>query len=534
MAPTGGEIDKTPPTIIESYPTNGTTNFKEKELEFSFSEYVNKRNMTEAFFVSPLLEKKPEFSWTGKTVSVEFREELSKNTTYSVIIGTEISDVNNNNKMKEPYILTFSTGAKIDSGIISGQVFGNKIDGTLIFAYNIDTGRVNIYEKKPSYLSQVNEIGKFTISGMRNGNYEVYAIYDEFKDFVYNIGSDKIGFTNKNVMLSDLNKKVENLKFFTHKEDTLKPSIQSVTMTDKNHIVIEFDEAIDSSQISEKNFVIQDSTLNQKFNIKYFFKTNSKKQEYILCLNDSLDIESELYLTVSNIFDKKNNLLEYQSYNFVASDRPDTNNIQLDKVLTKYEQSKIDYLHPEFRLIFSDAFDTTLINDAVTIYTSDSLKIPVSVKFPSSSTILVKCTEDLKEKEEYTIDVNMKNFIDIAGNRVDTILTKNISTVSELDFTGASGYIRINEPKKVNVILKEIGKTKKIIETTANNKVFNFERILPGEYQIWTYIDEDSNGIYSHGSYEPKKYSESFYYYPDTLNLRARWPVGDIELNFIK
>ena len=86
MSPTGGEVDKEPPTIIEAYPENGSTNFSENEIEFSFSEYVNKRNMNEAFFVSPLLEKNPEFSWTGKTVYVEFQEELNANTTYSIII----------------------------------------------------------------------------------------------------------------------------------------------------------------------------------------------------------------------------------------------------------------------------------------------------------------------------------------------------------------------------------------------------------------------------------------------------------------
>ena len=60
---------------------------------------------------------------------------------------------------------------------------------------------------------------------------------------------------------------------------------------------------------------------------------------------------------------------------------------------------------------------------------------------------------------------------------------------------------------------------------------FNFERVLPGKYILWAFFDEDSNGVYSYGTVDPLEYAESFIFYPDTLELRARWPVGDIEIN---
>ncbi len=112
MSPPGGEVDKIPPTIVYSYPENGAINFTENEIEIGFSEYVNKRNMSEAFFISPLIEGQPNYSWTNKTVYIQLPDSLKDNTTYSIIIGTEITDVNNNNKMIEPFTLTFSTGFK--------------------------------------------------------------------------------------------------------------------------------------------------------------------------------------------------------------------------------------------------------------------------------------------------------------------------------------------------------------------------------------------------------------------------------------
>ena len=141
---------------------------------------------------------------------------------------------------------------------------------------------------------------------------------------------------------------------------------------------------------------------------------------------------------------------------------------------------------------------------------------------------------DLKEKSEFTILIEMNSFIDAAGNVTDTTITRKLNTISELEFSGASGTVRTNNNEKVDVILRELGKTNNDIKVTANNKIFSFDRVIPGKYLLWAYIDSDSNNSYSYGSIEPKSYSEDFLFFADTLNLRARWPVGDIELNFTK
>jgi hypothetical protein len=304
MSPPGGDVDETPPTIIESYPENGTVNFRETEIEFTFSEYVNKRNISEAFFVSPLIEGLPEFSWTNRTVYIEFQDSLAENTTYSIIIGTEITDFNNNNNMSEPFILTFSTGAKIDSGRIRGKVFGDNSEGTLIFAYKDSLDSIDISKEKPDYLSQINEKGFYEIGGLGYGSYRLFAVKDAFKDFVYDIGDDYIGLTYEDVIIDEGNSLIENMNFLLQLEDTLVPNIMNVTMTDRNHIVIEFDEPIDSSKFSVENFSIIDSTSDASYPLKYWFRTKSKN-EYILAFSDSLILENEFFLISSNIYDKK-------------------------------------------------------------------------------------------------------------------------------------------------------------------------------------------------------------------------------------
>ena len=50
LPPPGGDPDKIPPTIVEFYPPNGTTNYDDDYFEVTFSEYVDKRSATEAIF----------------------------------------------------------------------------------------------------------------------------------------------------------------------------------------------------------------------------------------------------------------------------------------------------------------------------------------------------------------------------------------------------------------------------------------------------------------------------------------------------
>lgn len=73
-------------------------------------------------------------------MEITFKKSSKKTQLIQLLSGTEITDVNNNNKMTEPFILTFSTGSKIDSGNISGKVYADKVDEIMIFAYkkNVD------------------------------------------------------------------------------------------------------------------------------------------------------------------------------------------------------------------------------------------------------------------------------------------------------------------------------------------------------------------------------------------------------------
>ena len=535
ISPGGGEVDKVAPVIENVYPANGTTNFTDDYFEITFSEYVDKRTAREAIFISPRLEKGIELDWSGTTLTVYFKEPLKENTTYNISIGTDVKDINNNNNMTESFNFAFSTGDKIDKGIVEGKVYDDKPEGILVFAYKkINEVFPNPIEDKPDNITQVGKNGKYKLLGLSHGDYRIFAIRDDFKDFIYNIEDDQFGAPSEEIILSETDSVISNINFIITEEDTTAAHILNLTMTDSYHILVEFSEFVDSTKLSANNFYIIDSTTNKKTNAKYFYKGEAKPKQYFLVVEDSLIIENDNYLFIENLYDNFQNVLLNEGTKFTASDRPDTTAPKLVKKNTEYENSQTDFENAYVEFVFNDGFDVEATKNSAQIYDLKDNAFPTEVIKIDDASFIVKSKIKLLDKSEYQVKIDLGKIKDAAGNSIDSIFTHKFSTINSLQFSGASGKVfSDNEPDKLFVVLKNLDPKKKNYKkkVTANND-FKFERVVPGKYLVWSFFDADSNGEYSYGKINPFEKSEEFIYYPDTLNLKARWPVGDVYLNY--
>ena len=85
------------------------------------------------------------------------------------------------------------------------------------------------------------------------------------------------------------------------------------------------------------------------------------------------------------------------------------------------------------------------------------------------------------------------------------------------------------------VILESAETIKRTYQQKVDGKKkFDFKKVVPGKYLVWSFKDKNKNSKYDFGTIIPFKHSEEFKYYPDTLNLRARWPVGGVNIDFQK
>jgi len=532
LPPPGGDPDKIPPKIVEVYPADGTIKYDENYFEIEFSEYVEKRSVTEAIFISPFIEGVLEYNWTGTTLEVIFPDKLREDVTYTITIGTDVVDLNNKNRMAQAYTFSFSTGTKIDRKIISGKVYGKEREGIFIYAYKLGEGADTLLNRKPDYASQTGIDGNFSLQGLGSGNYRVFAVNDNFKDYLFQQDQDEIGIPQQDIILTDIDSIYTDLHLYLFNADTTKPRLISCVMTDRYHLLVSCSRVITHNTIKSKIFFLRDSTSNEIYKIEYAFKGNTKPEEFILMIDEEISTSNDVFLFADSLVDELGNIMTNDYTRIAISDRIDTSSIN---IFSTEPESKglVDYENSEIKIFFDEAFNKDFNITAVALTDTFNKSISFDIDFYDDATLVVKPAEKLKPDKNYLVKLQLGQFVDLAGNSRDSLFTLNFKTISGLDFTGLSGnIINLNYSKSPTLVLQNTSNQKLKYQQKPEVNKFEFNRIEPGEYLLWCFLDEDNDGRYEYGWPQPIKFSEPFSFFPDTINLRPRWEVSDLIFRF--
>ena len=532
LPPSGGEEDKIPPKIVTVFPADGTTKFDKNYFELEFSEYVDKRSVREAIFISPFVEGNFNYSWSGTTLEVTFPEKLKDDVTYTITIGTDVLDLNNKNRMAQAFTFSFSTGDKIDRRIISGRVYGKAKEGIFIYAYKMQEGPDTLLNRKPDYVSQTGVDGNFSLQGLGAGNYRLFAVNDKFRDYLYQQDQDEIGIPHTDIILSETDSLYSDIYFMLFNADVSSPRLISGIMTDRNHMIVSTNKVLDKKSILAENFSLVDSTENKVYEVDYAFKGKTKPEEFILMFDAEINPANQVYLLSDTLIDLMGNIMIGDFTKVVVSDRPDTSSIKI--VSTEPAAGgMVDFEKTEIKISFDEAFSKDFKVSAVSF--TDTLNNPVGfdIQFFDDATLWIKPDENLRPDKDYLVKLQLGNFVDLAGNKKDSLFTLKFRTISGLDFTGLSGnVINLDYSKNPILMLESVETPQLKYEHKPNLDKFEFNRVEPGKYLLWCFLDADSSGKYNYGWPEPIDFSERFAFHPDTVNLRPRWEVTDLIFRF--
>lgn len=200
-SPKGGPVDSLPPVVVSTSPAPYSTNFSGKKITIEFNEYVQLKDQSKLFFVSPAMQRKPTLTLKGRSVVVEFRDTLDANTTYRLDFGSAIVDNNEGNKL-DGYSFVFSTGDAIDSLYMAGQILDAQTQDTLIgaFVHFFDAAADSLKLDSVLFKSRANAVFRSDSSGffvadiLKEKPYRIYSFLDQNGDQAYQPGADKIGF----------------------------------------------------------------------------------------------------------------------------------------------------------------------------------------------------------------------------------------------------------------------------------------------------------------------------------------------------
>lgn len=532
LPPGGGELDKIPPEVVEIYPLDGTINYDDNYFEIEFSEYVDRRSLKDALFISPNIEGRLIYEWTGTSISVEFVEGLKEDVTYTITVGTDLVDRNNKNRMASSFTFSFSTGSTIDRRTISGRVYSDDQEGVLIYTYKMDEDVDTLLKRKPDYVSQTGNDGSFKLYGLGESNYRLFAIKDEYRDLIYDLNLDLIGLPNQDISLQGSDTSFTGIYFRLFKADTTAPRLLKGIMTDERHILATFTEKIDDDLLTSDNFYVIDSTTNKQSAITFVFSKQGKFDEIVLVPEIKLESENDVFLIAKILKDTVDNKYANDFVQLTVSDRPDT--IPANVTASEPENySTVDFIDPKIKFYFNDGFRKEDIQRNITFTDTLYKGVPFKISYNDDATMVVSPLKNLITEKDYIIKLDLNAFVDAAGNKQDSIYEFKFNTISGLDFTGVNGkLLNVHFHKNPVLVLENIDNEKLKYQKNVSEEDFTFERVEAGKYLLWCYFDEDSNYQYSYGWPDPIKFSERFSVYSDTLKLKPRWVITDVLFEF--
>lgn len=532
--PEGGPIDTTPPEIISVYPAPNTVNYTEKKIILEFSEYVDRASVQRSIFISPAIPN-VEFDWSSTEVELDFTEDLKPQTTYVVTVGTDVKDVRQGNKMTNAFSLAFSTGEKIDKGIIRGKVFDDKPDGVMIFSYrinDIEPDTLNPTHTRPGYITQTGKDGSFTLTNLANGIYRLFAIRDTYGNLLYDPEADDAG-TTADVELSDVDTVRSHVQFILAKEDTTAPRIQSVGTADNRHVTVNFSEPVIS--VSRASFVIADTIDGTPLPVTSLFPANDALSVFTLVT--ARQQEGAPYMvTVHSIEDHSGHIINplADRKSFPGSGVNDTLPPAIASLSIK-DSTTMLLPSDSIQISFSDAVLCSSDDSLVTIRQQDTgADVPDRVIWRYPSVCIVRPLAPFTMRQQYTLTLHWKYVRDESGNGYrDTVSVFHFSTIDpdlfgsiEGSFAGfGSTFPVIIEGSNIR------SKSQKHSFVKVDSAgAFKMDLLPEGNYVLKAFEDRNGNGIDDAGSVFPFRRSEQFRYYPDTIRVRPRWPVDGVIL----
>ena len=533
VALTGGLKDTIAPVLLRTYPEQKRTNFGEKELIFTFNEYVQIRNQNKNFVISPPLpdNKKAELKVKGKNVVVKLPS-VAENTTYYVDFGASIVDVNEGNPA-EYMNFTFSTGANLDTMVYVGFVHDaytlNPVENASVFLYDEDIDSV-VYNRNPSALSITNKEGVYVIKGLKNKNYKLVAVTDQNANFRYDQGSEKIAFSNN--LITPV--------FFSNDDSIAFDELPKLNM---------FEENAKRQALSEYKRP-EARMLHLRFNeiypeIKSFTMDGVSSGQYIE--EKSLKGDTVNYwLTARNVSDTINATLVFMKQDSINMFVPDTVKLRFiapNLQKRKQKDSDEEEIIPVLPVI--NAVPTSVVEKDVTfnfktpLQRADASKIFL-YKMDNADTVKIPInsfTKDSIKLTNYTLSANWETnskyeliilpdaFVDIYSFANDSI-SKNFETADPEKYGSITVEVTNSDKQHVFQLMKDKNIVQQKIVSGSEKVVFRY--LGDGNYRIRVIEDLNENGRWDTGKYMEKQQPERVMFVvfsngDDFLEVKSNW-----------
>jgi len=537
--PPGGLPDTMGPLVVLVSPQNGTTNLEmNREIEIAFNEQVDPVSVPGSIVFTP------EILFTtrvrGRRVTIRPVDPsnggFQSNTTYILTLQRGIRDYRNNN-MAQSYQLVFSTGREIPTGRIQGYIAEHnpQLPMEIGLFQQVDTGFVHIRNV------DLAANGNFSFDYLADGRYRLAAVEEELSDFpmvlqrqFYALPTTDSLWINSDTMSVTLRRS----------PPLAKPQMISAEWETPTYLVITFDTPFGEAPLPT-NLYPTDNPLIYNLVLP---ETQPGQDTILIDPGEAYSPLGETYrlepLTVPApvIADTTPPALAMPSKQVILKtvDVDTADLLEVTTGLLRFEAAR-------GRLVFSEpvrlppGFVVQLtLKDSIDETTGSPRQI---LDLPLRQDTPLEAIIDVPEPELYnTISISGLEITDYADNPMsDSLLALSI----QYNPPGATGSIRGSITGISGSIVVEA------LESTTGNRAafcitdsvglssdstgsgYLLENVPPGFYIIFGHELIGSRPLpYYSGRWEPYHRAASFSYYSEIVEVRPRWEVDGIDINF--
>ena len=511
--PVGGEKDTIAPRPLAANIDSPFTRVPKdmRTLRIKFDEYITLKDIQKNLIISPPIKHITKIlpaNLPTKELVIEWKDTLQANTTYSFNFGNAIRD-NNEGNVLPYYNFAFSTGEKIADLYISGYlkegyhtVDGAKKSGT----ENASVKIVGLYpykdsmdyNKKPLYITQVDEEGYFELNYLSKGVYKIIGFEDKNENAIFDRGTEAIAFRKDTLHINESRSKVLL---------TLFPSKKAVKYVEAKEIP------------GGALFLFEGNTSKievQAENKDLAYKVHQKPY------SDSVQVFVDTRQEMFNNNAPQNLTFEYTAGEkkgkaslFFRNTTPPTLSLSGEAILPPKSDFIIKSNLPVEKL---DTSGWKLMQDSLTA-------IPFKAEIMPNEATKITISAEFLEEKKYTLTVPKAS--------VRSFFTANEKT-HQWDFT----LDKISNYGSLELRLKNTEQTpqfrwiqlldtegKIIAERYTSDKNIKFPILKPGEYHARILVDENQDGFWSAADLQNQQYAEPVFIFAKKITIRPLWEL---------
>jgi len=577
-SPSGGPRDEDPPVIVESDPPNYSLHFEARKIQITFDEYIVLDNVRQELVVSPPMEEKPEVRLRGKTLIIEFEEELRDSSTYTFNFGSSIKDLHEGNELLN-FEYVFSTGNELDSLSVRGilrnaEDLSEPQDPVTIMLYSDLRDSIPLLDI-PLYVGKSGDSGVFSVNNLREGTYKLFALKDGNYNLLYDLPTEEIAFLDSSLLLDAV---FARSLFEASAADTLNmavvPPADSIVLLQENDSLLMVRDSLDTGP--DFNSVYVDMLLfTEEVEIQYLMeegRDDRRRIDFVFArpLSDSFS-----YRFLQERTAAPPRLLEAFSagrdtLDFWLLDEKDYENDSLvleltytvkdtlhqyvmlrDTLLMKYrervsrkkktEEEEVEMLeltsvrskgekHLNSDLSIDMNFPLGAINDSLIrlFHIPDSIEIPQSyvLREDSLSPLRLWMEVDWTPASAYRLELLPGALQSVYGHTHDTLDVGFNSQDNEV-----YGKILLSLENVSGPVVVELYKGDKVSKRLRcySDGDYSLDFLSPGDYSVKFIDDRNDNGRWDTGKYLEGKQPEDVFFFGKKVTVRSNW---DHEVKF--